>query len=100
MAFTMQRTHTMREHTVSPSALEREAPAAIEEESDEEVEAVKRPTSAERRRKEDKDREVGLRDHTGSVECLKFYVTHAGRLRLASAPWTPPSGAEKSGGEK
>jgi WD40 repeat protein len=96
--FTLPGASTVVEHKVVQLDLEREESLISEGEDDDEQ--VMRPTSAERRRKEDKDREVALRDHTGSVESLKFFVSSKGRLRLASGSldttiriWNPLSPA-------
>jgi len=58
--------------------------AIIEEGERKNPTQLERPSTAERQRQEDQERELVLRDHTGSVESLKFFVSTNGRLRLAS----------------
>jgi len=76
----------MAEHTVAPLAYERDESSSVimEEGEGNDPSQANRPNTAERQRKEDQERELVLRDHTGSVESLKFFVSSYGRLRLSS----------------
>ena len=59
-------------------------PDADEEAADDLSGDGERVSSAERRRRADAEKELSLRGHTGSVECLCFFTTTRGTLRLAS----------------